>query len=193
MAKPGDHQGWDWPSLTQITGSSETTSRHDANCIATGGTRGCYNGSWASWQHYLDSKVHGANMGPTWVLSAPDGPHVGPLNLAIRVGFQWLSYRVNLLSSLVFGEQLGLSSLRLHRLIGIATPIVDDCLRFIIVVLVQSSAIIMLYNLSRYYIHHSDDNGRTLVKRQTRWIPRTKASDAQLWSLLWSTPEWMVE
>ena len=23
-------------------------------------------------------------MGPTWVLSAPDGPHVGPTNLAIR-------------------------------------------------------------------------------------------------------------
>ena len=23
-----------------------------------------------------DRKVHGANMGPTWVLSAPDGPHV---------------------------------------------------------------------------------------------------------------------
>ena len=31
-----------------------------------------------------DSKVHGANMGPSWVLSAPDRPHVGPLNLAIR-------------------------------------------------------------------------------------------------------------
>ena len=31
-----------------------------------------------------DNKVHGANMGPTWVLSAPDGPHVGPMNLAIR-------------------------------------------------------------------------------------------------------------
>ena len=31
-----------------------------------------------------DSKVHGANMGLTWVLSAPDGPHVGPMNLAIR-------------------------------------------------------------------------------------------------------------
>ena len=27
----------------------------------------------------------GANMGPTWVLSAPDGPHIGPMNLAIRV------------------------------------------------------------------------------------------------------------
>ena len=36
-----------------------------------------------------DSKVHGANMGPTWVLSAPDGPHVGPINLAIRE--QWRS------------------------------------------------------------------------------------------------------
>ena len=31
-----------------------------------------------------DSKVHGANMGPTWVLSAPDGPHVGPMNLAMK-------------------------------------------------------------------------------------------------------------
>ena len=36
--------------------------------------------------NYPDNKVHGANMGPTWVLSAPDGPHVGPMNLAIRVG-----------------------------------------------------------------------------------------------------------
>ena len=30
-----------------------------------------------------DSKAHGANMGPIWVLSAPDGPHVGPINFAI--------------------------------------------------------------------------------------------------------------
>ena len=34
---------------------------------------------------FPDSKVHGANMGPTWDLSAPDGPHVGPMNLATRV------------------------------------------------------------------------------------------------------------
>ena len=32
----------------------------------------------------LDNKNHGANMGPIWVLSAPGGPHVGPMNLAIR-------------------------------------------------------------------------------------------------------------
>ena len=31
-----------------------------------------------------DSRVHGANMGPTWVLSAPNGPHVGSMNLVIR-------------------------------------------------------------------------------------------------------------
>ena len=40
--------------------------------------------SWL-YQIYPDSKVHGANMGPTWVLSAPDGHHVGPMNLTIRV------------------------------------------------------------------------------------------------------------
>ena len=36
-----------------------------------------------------DSKVHGANIGPTWVLSAADGPHVGPMNLAIREVTMW--------------------------------------------------------------------------------------------------------
>ena len=38
-----------------------------------------------------DNKVHGANMGPTWVLSAQGGPHVDPMNFAIWViseGFQ---------------------------------------------------------------------------------------------------------
>ena len=30
-----------------------------------------------------DSKVHGANICPTWVMSAPDGPHVGPMTPAI--------------------------------------------------------------------------------------------------------------
>ena len=32
-----------------------------------------------------DNKVHGANMGPAWVLPAPDGPHACPMNFAIRV------------------------------------------------------------------------------------------------------------
>ena len=31
-----------------------------------------------------DSNAHGANMGPIWGRQDPDGPHVGPMNLAIR-------------------------------------------------------------------------------------------------------------
>ena len=38
-----------------------------------------------------ESKFHGANRGPTGVLSVPDGPHVDPMNLAIRGGVQQLS------------------------------------------------------------------------------------------------------
>ena len=42
--------------------------------------------STVNWYNgFPDSKVHVAHMGPTWVLSAPDGPHVGPINLAIRL------------------------------------------------------------------------------------------------------------
>ena len=44
--------------------------------------------SYGHQQPFPDSKVHGANMGPIWVLSAPDGPHVGPMNLAIRVDIE---------------------------------------------------------------------------------------------------------
>ena len=35
-------------------------------------------------QHIPDSKVHEAYMGPTWGQQGPGGPHVGPMNLAIR-------------------------------------------------------------------------------------------------------------
>ena len=44
-------------------------------------------------------KVHGSNMGSTWVLSAPDGPHVGPMNLLIRVCCYSSSYISILLST----------------------------------------------------------------------------------------------
>ena len=48
----------------------------------------CETKQWYMWFRIVrcipDSKFHGDNMGPTWVLSAPEGPHVGPMNLAIR-------------------------------------------------------------------------------------------------------------
>ena len=40
---------------------------------------------------YPDSKVHGANMGPTWGRQDPGGPHVGPIELCylgIKTFFQ---------------------------------------------------------------------------------------------------------
>ena len=50
---------------------------------------GLTGGPWAkNFNEYPDNKVDGANMGPTWFLSAPDGPHVGPMNLVIRVSNQ---------------------------------------------------------------------------------------------------------
>ena len=41
-------------------------------------------------------------MGPTWVLSAPDGPHVGPMNLAIRGDIKWASRHLSALVSTVY-------------------------------------------------------------------------------------------
>ena len=40
--------------------------------------------------HTPDSKVHDATTGRTWVLSAPGGSHVGPMNLAIRDGSRFV-------------------------------------------------------------------------------------------------------
>ena len=39
--------------------------------------------------HIPDSKVHGANMGPTWVLSAPDGPMLAPWTLLSGMITTW--------------------------------------------------------------------------------------------------------
>ena len=50
------------------------------------------------------NKVHGANMGPTWLLLAPDGPHVGPL-LSGMVNFVVLPVRAD-----VINRCLGISS-----------------------------------------------------------------------------------
>ena len=39
-----------------------------------------------------DSKVHGANMGPTWGRQDPGGPHVGPINFAIWASLNELQF-----------------------------------------------------------------------------------------------------
>ena len=49
-----------------------------------------------------DSKFHVAHMGPTWVLSTPGGPHVGPMNLAIRVIMYTAQCGLNIMSSSIY-------------------------------------------------------------------------------------------
>ena len=39
-----------------------------------------------------DSKVYGANMGPTWGRHDPGGPHVGPMDLAICGGMPGVQF-----------------------------------------------------------------------------------------------------
>ena len=48
-------------------------------------------------QHYPDSKVHRANMGPIWGRQDPGGPHVGPMNFAIWVWLRVLGHVSTLL------------------------------------------------------------------------------------------------
>ena len=59
-----------WVPLEKWTGA--LTQKHTAN------------------REFPDNKVHGAYMGSIWVLSTQDGPHVGPMSLAIRVVYSRL-------------------------------------------------------------------------------------------------------
>ena len=72
-----------WP----VKGASNQHNLYSKSRIAsvlrrTESTVVCYE------NHVPDIKVHRANMGHTWVLSAPDGPRVGLMNLAIWGGIR---------------------------------------------------------------------------------------------------------
>ena len=49
------------------------------------GNTSMYSETWSSLFIFIDSKVHGANMGPIWGRQDPGGPHVDPMNFAIWV------------------------------------------------------------------------------------------------------------
>ena len=63
---------------------------------------------------YLDSKVHGANMGPTWGWQDPCGPHVGPMNFVIWVYayclWYWLILLISFRITLLVGQSYGYPS-----------------------------------------------------------------------------------
>ena len=79
---------WIYQIVTGVTSVIGVPSTHLVRCVDVDKTKQSKRRLWWSitWfiVYYPDSMVHGANVGPTWVLSAPDGPHVGPMNLAIR-------------------------------------------------------------------------------------------------------------
>ena len=63
---------------------------------------------------YPDSKVHGANMGPTWSWQDPCGPHVGPMNFDIWVYayclWYWLILLISFRITLLVGQSYGYPS-----------------------------------------------------------------------------------
>ena len=75
--------------------------------------------------HRPDSKVHGTNMGPTWVLSAPDGPHVCPMNRAIRVPMCGWSDHTCLGKCMINPKPLKNISETLNQFVMISTQCLD--------------------------------------------------------------------
>ena len=61
---------------------------------------------------YPDNKLHGAKMGPTWVLPAPDGPHLAPWTLLSgyihdAVVFSWNTFCVEFLEHSGISRRVG--------------------------------------------------------------------------------------
>ena len=54
---------------------------------------------------FPDSKVHGANMGPTWGRQDPGGPHVGSMNFAL-----WELFRFCVLFISLQQRQMGFTA-----------------------------------------------------------------------------------
>ena len=64
-------------------------------------------------QYISESKVHLVNMGPIWVLSAPDGPLVDPMNLAIRDRKKTWCIIYNQITATIFNFNKSLTDLKL--------------------------------------------------------------------------------
>ena len=66
-----------------------------------------YTSIWSSNDRVIpDSKVHGANVGPTWSRHDPGGPHVGHMNFAIWDGDYMTGYQI-VASEMNFGWHAG--------------------------------------------------------------------------------------
>ena len=164
---------------------------------------------------FADSKVHGTNTGGTAILSAPDGPHIGPMKLAIRV-IGKLIHAIHV-CLLTFGEDLmfylSVCS-RMDTSHEICSWFVHEYLHTIVPVPVNqpmsygyvndmdplSSSKTMQTNPCAYMFECSVmmTSPNEKIVRVTdllcrefigpRWIPLTKACDAEIWCFIWSAP-----
>ena len=121
-------------------------------------------------RQYLDSKVHGANMGPIWGRQDPGGPHVGPMNLAIWVYGTLMFFGVHPNRRL----NNSLDMLWLYCRCWVTN--IQQCYSH------KHYDVTRWKHFPRYCpfvrgIHRSPVNSHT------------KTSDAELWCFLWSAPE----
>ena len=98
-----------WSGMCGHTANNTPMVKPEVSNQETSSTCIQYPGTPITNRDHPDSKVRGANIGPTWVLSAPDGPYVSPMNLAIRattLGQGWVTtvlYKMKLfIQSLIF-------------------------------------------------------------------------------------------
>ena len=72
MQHNGNHQGFPMFMIASTHVSARVISSYQSTH------------HFAVLAQFPDSKVYGANMGPTWGRQDPGWPDVGPMNLAIR-------------------------------------------------------------------------------------------------------------
>ena len=83
----GDSAGDPVPKPEATTTTSDSCHDNATSSGAEAGTDTPMENSGKTIKIYPDSKVYGANMGPIWGQQDPGGPHVGPMNFAIWVGY----------------------------------------------------------------------------------------------------------
>ena len=120
--------------------------------------------------------------GPTWVLSAPDGPHVGPMNLVIRDAADCSAFEITMLrvTCILYSDNF-----RHNYIITLGWTNgdfgFDTCLAH-----PQSKDHNTLWPNGNIYRVTGSLWGEFTSHR---WIPLAKASDAELWCFLWAAPE----
>ena len=148
-----------------------------------------------------DNKVHGANVVPIWGPQDPGTPHVGPTNFAIwerlpisnwtHRNLQWNSETcwqvfIEDHENIVCDKSVILPRGELRKSLRVTKKHQLWYLLAFNVINSSHDDVIKWKHFPRYWPF-------VRVIHRSRWIPHTKASDADLWCFLWSGHEQTVE